>query len=635
MQNVTASGKSRGVQLILVGLVVVGMAGFVYWESRGRPGCRPTIPGLTSEEAARMAAYRRLAAGKTLAGDGRHEEALAIFDEIAEQWKGTAYGWDAEVQGAHSQGHLGRYDAAIARFDRIITDCPYREQIPAALIARADVISLAGRHGEAVELLEELVATGGGGSSRVCADALFKLARIHERLGEPARVRAALERIAEDHPGGEDSFRFIAEQAIERLGQEYLAHQEPILARMKAGGGFSVIEALERGETSWTADGGPYLVTAMLSVEAGDALRMGPGTVIRFAADGGLQVKGLLEVSGTAEASVQLVPLSDDPARDSWRGVELAGNAEAGCVRLAHCRIVGAEVGLAVSGGRVRMERVTVANSGRSGLLAEGAATIDMTDCSVVDGERVGVECQRGVELTMTDCTIARCKSHGLLLRNTGRSAVLSRTTVERCGGDGIRIRGDSAAVIEQSRVTDNRCNGVRGFAGGSASLSDTTVGDNGWVGVHLEERWDGEIRGCRIIGNQAGGIVLEVRCSGRITDSIIERNGFAGLRLRLACTTTIAGNRIAGNDGVGIRLQGDSRPARLQQNQLVNNTQAALANEGAAAVDATRNWWGSSDADDVAAAIQDQRVNAAWGKVIFEPFLTVAPATLPDNRTQ
>jgi len=66
--------------------------------------------------------------------------------------------------------------------------------------------------------------------------------------------------------------------------------------------------------TSWTADGGPYIVENMLTVPAGKVLSIGPGTLVKLSLRATIVVEGELNASGTAGSPVIFTSLKDDAA---------------------------------------------------------------------------------------------------------------------------------------------------------------------------------------------------------------------------------------------------------------------------------------------------------------------------------
>jgi hypothetical protein len=379
------------------------------------------------------------------------------------------------------------------------------------------------------------------------------------------------------------------------------------------------------GMIRWTAAEGPYLVTEPLTVRPDATLRVEAGTDIRFGVLGGLKIEGGLEVVGEPDKPVRFVPLTDDPTRDWWAGIELAGGDPPATRRLSHCLILGAEVGLRARGGAIRLDHCTLDRCGSATIEILNRAEVEMTACTVTGGYRVGADIGQGSLLRMTDCAITGMTTHGTLLKEVSGDSVVRQTRITKCGWDGVLIRGRCAPMIDNCEIADNGGNGVHGVEQASPEIVNTEIRDNGGVGILLEERWDNVIRANTVAANQGGGVIAKVRCNGEIADNRIERNGQVGLLLELDCAPMVTGNRLRANQGPGLLLR-QSRPASLKDNQFVDNEGPSLRNESASEVQAVQNWWGSVDEAKIAASIEDRRVNPEWGAVVFKPWLAEPP---------
>jgi len=362
-------------------------------------------------------------------------------------------------------------------------------------------------------------------------------------------------------------------------------------------------------------------------------LRIEAGTRIRFGVLGSLRVEGALEVAGTADQPVNLIPLSDDPTKDWWVGIELAPGEGEGGSRLSHCRVMGAEIGVRAAGGRAEVDHCTFERCGRVSVLAARRGHLTMADCEVVNGYRIGVECEAAAGLQITGGKITGLTTHGVMLKEAAGESFIRGSRIERCGWDGVLVRGTCSPMIEDCRILDNGGNGVCATEGASPAVVNTRVENNAKAGISLQERWEAAIRGSTVGGNRGGGIVAKVRCNGEITDNLIENNGRVGLSLSLDCAPSVTNNRFFKNQGPGLLLQ-NSQPKALRDNQFIGNAEAALRNEGDGVVQAAHNWWGSTSETEIAKLIQDRSDNPAWGEVEFRPWLSSEPRATPERES-
>jgi parallel beta-helix repeat protein len=578
-----------------------------------------------------LAIYQRLCEGKRLAGEGKHAEALSIFNEIVGAEAGSSYGWDADIQAAHSMGYLGQHKEALARCDRIINDCPLEDEIPKTQLVKADIYSLAGQHDVAIKLLEKIIVENTDVNSLVCEEALVEMTIVYTRTGQFGLVRAVMERIAADYPGDEARRRKWAISKVDFIRKEASKLQKPRIEELLARKGFQKVEKLDGGPITWTAENGPYLVTQPLVIGSDDTLRIESGTQVRFGVLGELQIKGRLEVLGTAEKPVELLPLGDDTTIDSWMGLELTAGKNSGASKLTHCRLVGANIGLNASRGLIELDRCVFDRCGRAGILASRGVGLAVTNCKIVNCYRVGVECESKAVLHMADCQINGLTTYGVKLKEVSDKSSLTRTLIEHCGWDGVFVRGRCSPTIEACQILNNKGSGVRALDGASPTVLNTRIQNNGGAGIQLKERWAAVLRGNTIVSNGNGGVVAEVRCNGEIVGNRLENNGQVGLLLRMDCAPSITNNRFIKNQGPGLLLQ-NSQPKKLRDNQFISNTGAALRNEGIGSVQAAHNWWNTTSEKEIAQLIQDRRSNPQWGEVNFTPWLSEAPTLSKDN---
>jgi hypothetical protein len=576
---------------------------------------------LSADTAANFAVFQRLCEGKELAAQKRHQEALAVFDEISAAGGDSSYRWSAELEAAHAMGFLKQHEEALARLDRVIQDCPYADEQGMARLVQADVLSLKGDHAEGLHRLEGMVAEYGPVEPRMAEEALVTMMGIYLRNQQYGKIRGTLARLIHDYPGSEDTRRRAAQRDTDALIDTVCEQQ----AAQISGWSGRKVDKLESSDTTWTAAEGPYLVTDTLLVPAGSSLRVEPGTQVRFSAAGRLQVKGRLEVAGAPDQIVEFGPVGDDPNKAFWLGVEIAGGSEAGPSQLSHCVIRGADPGLKVESAQVGLTACTFDRCGAFSVQVSGRARLMLEQGTIVDGHRVGLDAQPGTQVELQGCTLSGLVTAGIILKEVADQTVVRGCRIEKCGAEGLLVRGRCTPVLEKCQISRNAGEGIRSIDGASPNIIDCEVQDNRGAGVRLQDHWAGELRGSLIRDNAEGGISAQAGCKGVIEGNRIENNRTAGLLLRLGCEPTITGNRIASNQGPGLLLQ-ESTPGQLKDNQFLGNLEAALRNEGSNTIDAKGNWWGTTDEASISKLVQDRRLKPEWGEVQVQPWLNAAP---------
>lgn len=619
---------------LIRGVLIVVLVSAVALVLRGRltgdEEATPSNTGIefTDEQEATMAAYQRLCEGKRLAGDDRYAEALKIFDELVKSQAGTRYGWDADIQAAAALGHLGRYEDALARFDRILAECPLEDELPKARLDKADILAMAGRVDQAVEELEAVIAEHTDSNPLHCETALETMARAYHRTEQLALLRASLERVSADYPGAENLKRVWADEQLIKVRNRLVGVQQSRVDALLSRGEARLIETVAAGQSTWRAEGGPILITKPVEIPAGATVTVEAGTEIRFGAEGGLIVKGSLVCKGTENAAVRFLPLSDDPTRDYWMGIRFESDAAAPDSRLEHCLILGADCGLELSNGKVRCDNCMFDRCGRDTIRTNRGTFLTLSRCRILDGYRVGILCLPAARLDMSECEVANLTTHGISLREVSDDCVIRDTRIINCGWDGILIRGRCAPTIRNCRIQDHGRTGITSLDGASPRVLDSTIQNNASTGVLLDQKWDSSLEDNVISGNGMGGVCASVRCGGQLKNNRIEFNQFAGILLSLDCSTAVIGNLVRSNDGPGLWLE-NSQPSSIEQNAFVGNRPAALRHEGPAAIHAAHNYWGSVTETKISQQIEDQHADAESGRVEFRPWLEQLPTHL------
>lgn len=609
--------KSVLVAILVFGIGVGGFLGWNYLRQTGQLGIDPSTDR-------RWAAFQKLTEAKRLAAIDEHEAALAIFEELAKSEVGSVYGWNAEHLACASMGALGKYDASLERIQKLITDCPYPDQVSAARMSMANIHGMANQIDASRQIIDQIIAAYPQ-AAELCANALFTMSTVYQRHGVHASHWAALQRIAADYPGIENTALKVAQKAADDLVTIVRDQQEPIIRHMTTEG-VTKPPAVTETTTKWTAEEGPYLIMDSFMVGAGSTLRIEAGTVVHFAVDGELRIEGTLDAVGTLDQPVRFIPLDEDPQRHWWRGIVVPRSPKPPTVSLAHCQILGAANGIYADSGKVTLDHCQFNRSARAGVLTSGDASLRMNHCEVLDSHRIGVEGTAKTDMQINACQIRRAKSHGIFLTEVTNKSVVRNTIIEECGAVGVLVRGRTQTTIDHCTIRANGLQGVHSLDGAAPSIIDSVITTNGAAGLRTEKRWDGLIARNQITDNVRGGIHAEARCAGEIVDNLITGNGQFGIRLRLNSNPTIERNQIAHNEGVGLWLQKDSLPTSLHTNLFVKNDAGALHNETNSAVDATDNWWDTTIQPQIEDLIKDHQDNEQWGPVTYAPWLTQAP---------
>jgi len=316
-------------------------------------------------------------------------------------------------------------------------------------------------------------------------------------------------------------------------------------------------------------------------VAAGVTLEIRPGTTVRFTrfdsnGDGigehEIFIQGVLRAAGTDEAPILLTSAEALPAPGDWGALNMmASDADN---LLAHCTVEYAYRGFHAHFARARLTDDLLRRNMRAVQFQESTVSLDR--CRIVDNLN-GMQF-RDSTVQVRDTLIAG--------NYWGMRCVYSDVEVTGCRVEGNLVNGinlrDSSLLARGNRVAGNR------------------------KGLYLQ-RSRGTVAANDLLDNSEHGIFLE-QSDCQVDANRIHGNGRAGVKW------VDSGGRLTGND-------------------LADNGEYALVNDGGGSVDARGNWWGVADAAGIAAAVRDASDSPASGPVDCGAPLADPPA-LPVRQT-
>ncbi|PLX80922.1 MAG: hypothetical protein C0616_06835 [Desulfuromonas sp.] len=333
-------------------------------------------------------------------------------------------------------------------------------------------------------------------------------------------------------------------------------------------------ETVYRGEqTLWqdTVWEGEILIDGILTVAPEVRLEIRPGSVIRFTrndtnGDGigehELFVQGELLALGTAEAPIRFTAAGDG-FPGFWGAINMMASENDN--RLEHCLVEFAYRGFHAHFGRGKVRDSVFRHNRRAFQFQE--STVSIERCRIVDNFN-GIQF-RDSTVRMVESTV-RGGNWGV--RCVYSDIELVNNLIEGNLANGVSLR-DSDLVARGNTITRNR------------------------RGLYLQ-RSRGEIDGNWLQGNAEHGTFFE--------ESDIN----------------LVGNRIAGNGRAGIRWIESG--GTIVGNDLSDNGEYAVINDGSDEMSIGRNWWGKSSR--VAGLVRDQSDRADVGPVRWDAPLPQEP---------
>jgi nitrous oxidase accessory protein NosD len=260
--------------------------------------------------------------------------------------------------------------------------------------------------------------------------------------------------------------------------------------------------------------------------------------------------------------------------------------------------------GVAVTAGQVRVLGGRIADAGRTAVLADGTARIELEDCAIrdaavhglavrgaarvgavllavtrcgengltasqdaevelIDGQFTGTA---GAAISLTDravveaagCRIGPTPEHGVLAAGSAL-LVLSDSAVDGCGQAGIEVDGRSDVTLRECTVSDCHA-GIVLATLHRALLSGCTVTGVRRTGIEIGPGSSPQLNGCSVIGAGSAGIFIDCHSGAQLDGCRIERTGSCGLVVWADAEPQVRSTTITGTGKNGLLVSDGGR---------------------------------------------------------------------------
>jgi hypothetical protein len=372
------------------------------------------------------------------------------------------------------------------------------------------------------------------------------------------------------------------------------------------------VNGLITSDTTWTKANSPYNLTSSITVASGVTLTIEPGTIIHLN-EYHLQINGTLIARGTSNDPINFhggTPISTggwaittgdnaysivfSPSSTNW-----SQQTQSGCI------IENAVIGnLVVNGGSPKISNSFLGNIDIWG------GSPEISNNTVVGG--IGVYAGSAL---IANNTVSQQYHYffELIAQRYDRNnnvIIISRKATPFVSGNVIignisQVEQGIGFETENATITNNTIYGCYGagigfYEGtGNATILGNTIYDCSY-GISLNETG-------RLYSNHNAVVT-------------IQRNLICNTTLGIDSTlpVTVENNTIK-NNAVGIAT---SAPMSVTYNNIEGNNQSIYLTSSNN-LDATNNWWGTTDTQAINQTIYDNKNNANLGTVTFVPFLT------------
>jgi PKD repeat protein len=406
--------------------------------------------------------------------------------------------------------------------------------------------------------------------------------------------------------------------------------------------GPTYVSGIISSDTTWTVANSPYIVTGSILVEEGVTLTIEPDVVVKFNSEKGLQIDGELIAQGTEAEPIVFTSNQPSTEPGDWVNIVFTDSSVDATYD---------EEGIYINGSIMQCCIVEYGGGSDTPTLKIVSSSLFIDHCNIKNNGYHGVYAYGG-SLKISNSTITDNSGRGIYTNfatvTISRNIICDNSAYE---GGGIVCVDGSTATISDNIISNNSASwlggGINaGYYGGATTIINNTISNNSASAGGGVSAYHGTTTIINnTIGNNSASVGGGVYASSgtatirgnTITHNSASDNG-AGICISSG-TVSISYNEITGNsitqgDGKGGGIFIYWQPV-INYNNIHNNTPYDVYNsneQGSPHVNATYNWWGTTDEAIIQAHIYDWYDNATRGIVDYIPYLTepVTPENIP-----
>ncbi len=379
---------------------------------------------------------------------------------------------------------------------------------------------------------------------------------------------------------------------------------------------FREIGGMLQEDTVLTRENSPYLVTHNILVPEGVTLTIEPGVVVKFDGNYYIHIEGTFVADGTEDNRITFTSNRENPQPGDWDKIRFTDSStdwdgnRGSVIRYTI---------LEYSGGGGQPAPAAITMQGASPLIEnnevshfQDAFIWAIPSSSVIRNNHIHDGVGQSYVIAINNGEI-----HSNVIENNGGirltgiacsegSATIINNRVVHNSGDGI-VSYSCSGLIQNNIASDNQRRGLV-VQNGRVTVANNIIEGNTDIGAELSGVGGNIFFNNNVVrGSERGVQVSESRNSntpsplGSFEGNTISENQY-GLFIFLNTPLEFHGNNILNNIDYSVYIR---RPNDRQSHDINGDG----------------NWWGTTDADEIAEAIYDWNDDFLLPRVIFEPF--------------
>src|SRR5690554_2313727 len=316
---------------------------------------------------------------------------------------------------------------------------------------------------------------------------------------------------------------------------------------------------------------GRYPVSSPLIITRDSVRISGQGSGTVFRVQDGTNIAAVFDVTGD---DVQVADLAIDGNKSS-----------------ADC-----DAGIKVSANGGKLQGVTCRNISGSGIVVSGGSEITLLGNASTDNGAARIYIESSTDITIEANTCRRNGEHGVSLFHATSCSVIANKCYQSGGaGDGnntgIFLGESSGNIVQGNTCSGNSWTGITLYQNCSDNtISGNTINDNTGDGISIGDESNGNVvTGNTCSGNRIG-VYLAVCSRNSLTGNTITNSVKSGLSLTMSDKNNVQDNRCADNAEFGIRVGSLSSNNFVTNNDLVDNGDGSLQDDGSGTILAPGN---------------------------------------------